>query len=271
MSALVGVQDFSRLSPNSGRRILIVGGCGGIGRPLVKACAEMGLEVAVFALQRSIDAHPVPEGVIAFAVDAADDRSVKEGLSALTAHWDSVDILVFLVGFMSVPPSTIEEMPIEEWDAIAAGNLRSAFMVSAATLPLLNRGKEPNIVMVGSSLAYNPISGESAYAAAKAGLVALTKSLAIENAPKIRANLVAPSAIETAFLAGGGGERGIKALNSGGDEWFRKMSDAYVTTIPMRRIAQPEDIVGPILFLAGPTASFITGQVIHVNGGRLTP
>ncbi len=264
-------QDFSRLAPPPGTRILIVGGCGGIGRPLTSACAAMGLDVAVFALPRSLRAHPPGEAIAAFPVDVANEAAVATAVEALARRWDGLDVLVFMVGFMSVPPRPIEEMDAKEWDAVADGNLRSAFLVSRALLPLLRARQGSNIVMVGSSLAFNPIRGESAYAAAKAGLTALTKSLAIENAPHIRANLVAPSAVDTSFLAGGGGERGGEAAKAGGDAWFHAMNAAYVSTIPLGRIAQPEDVVGPILFLAGPSASFITGQVVHVNGGRVTP
>lgn len=264
-------QDFSRLAPAAGKRILIVGGCGGIGRPLVSACISMGLDVAVFALPRSLQAYPPGDKVAAFPVDVTDETAVDAAAVALRRYWDGLDILVFLVGFMSVPPRPVEDMECKEWDAVAVGNLRSAFLVSQAMLPMLRKRADSSVVMVGSSLAYNPIRGESAYAAAKAGLVALTKSLAIENAPHIRANLVAPSAIDTSFLAGGGGARGSEAAKAGGDSWFHTMSAAYVPTIPLGRIAQPEDIVGPILFLAGPSAGYITGQVIHVNGGRVTP
>jgi NAD(P)-dependent dehydrogenase (short-subunit alcohol dehydrogenase family) len=263
--------DFARLSPSVGTRMLIVGGCGAVGRPLVSACIAMGHEVIVFALPRSLAQYPPPAGAAFHAVDASDPDSVEAGMAELAKRWEGIDVLVFLVGFMSVPPRTIDGLEAEEWDVVSAGNLRSAFLVSRAALPLLRMGREPSIVMVGSSLAYNPIPGEAAYAAAKAGLVALTKSLAIENAPRIRANLVAPSAIDTPFLAGGGGERGKKAAEEGGDTWFRDMAGAYVPTIPLGRIAEPDDVVGPILFLAGPAARFITGQVVHVNGGRVTP
>ncbi len=263
--------DFARLAPPAGTRMLVVGGCGGIGRPLVSACLAMDCKVAVFALPRSMEAYPPPGEALAFPVDAADEGSVAAGFQALSRHWDAIDALVFLVGFMTVPPRPISELDTVEWDEVVAGNLRSAYLVSRAALPMLSAAGNAAIVNVGSSLAYNPLRGVSAYASAKAGLVALTKSLAIENAPHIRANLVAPSAIDTRFLAGGGGPRGEQAAKADGDAWFRKMGAAYVPTIPLGRIAKPEDIIGPILFLAGASASFITGQVIHVNGGRVTP
>lgn len=263
--------DFARLAPVAGNRILIVGGCGGIGRVLVSACLAMNMKVAVFALPRSIQQNPPPSETLVFPVDVTDADAVTSGFQDLGRHWDAIDTLVFLVGFMTVPPRPISQLDAQEWDDVMAGNLRSAYLVNRAALPMLHAAGSASIVNVGSSLAYSPLYGVSAYASAKAGLVALTKSLAIENAPHIRANLVAPSAIDTTFLAGGGGLRGEQAAQAGGDAWFKKMNDAYIPTIPLKRIAQPEDIVGPILFLAGASASFITGQVIHVNGGRVMP
>jgi len=271
MNASKSPIDFSSLCPPAGNRTLIVGGCGAIGRELVAACLKLGHQVANFALPRSIEAYPPPPEAITLAVDAADEDSVAAGMHVLGKTWTGIDTLVFLVGFMSVPPRPIDAMDSKEWDHVVQGNLRAAYLVCRAALPLLRAAGDASIVHVGSSLAYNPLRGVSAYAASKAGLVALTKSLAIENAPHIRANLVAPSAIETSFLAGGGGDRGATAAKSGGDAWFQEMAGRYVPTIPMGRIAQAEDIVGPVLFLAGPTASYITGQVLHVNGGRVTP
>lgn len=264
-------RDFARLSPPAGSRVLVVGGCGAIGRALVSACLALDHRVAVFALPRSIAAGPPPPEVLAIPVDAADEVSVARGAVELRRRWDALDVLVYLVGFMTVPPRAIEEMDAAEWDGVVDGNLRSAYLVCRATLPMLKAADAASIVTVGSSLAYNPLPGVAAYASAKAGLVALTKALAIEHAPRIRANLVAPSAVDTRFLAGGGGARGEAAAQRGGDSWFRGMTGRYVPTIPLGRIAVADDIVGPVLFLAGPTAAFITGQVIHVNGGRITP
>jgi NAD(P)-dependent dehydrogenase (short-subunit alcohol dehydrogenase family) len=235
----------------------------------VSACLSLDHQVAIFALPRSIAAYPPPPEAHTIPVDVADETSVSQGVAKLHKHWSAVDVLVFLVGFMTVPPRPLKDLDTKEWDDVVAGNLRSAYLVSRAVLPLLGAGS--SIVNVGSSLAYNPLRGVAAYAASKAGLVALTKSLAIENAPGIRANLVAPSAINTSFLAGGGGQRGEQAAKSGGDSWFNEMSSKYVPTIPLGRVAEAVDIVGPVLFLASPAASYITGQVLHVNGGRVTP
>jgi 3-oxoacyl-[acyl-carrier protein] reductase len=107
------------------------------------------------------------------------------------------------------------------------------------------------------------LKGYGPYAAAKAGVIALTKTLAVEAAPEIRANAVAPSAILTDFMKGGLG-RG----DSDGS-WFDPTP--YLPLIPLRRLAQVEDVVGPILFLASPAAAFMTGQTVHVNGGRFMP
>jgi len=258
------------LAPPPGSRVLVAGGCGGIGRPLVRACLSIGLDVAVLALPSSIARNPPPEGVLAVAADATDETSVAEAFMKIQTDWGSIDVLIFLVGFMMVPPTEIPDVTPQAWDEVMLGNLRSAFLVCREALPLLHK-TGGSIVNIGSSLAYNPLKGVGAYAAAKGGLVSLTKSLAIENAPAVRANLVAPSAIETSFLAGGDGRRVEDAEQKGGDAWFQTMKDQYLPTIPLGRIAQPEDVIGPALFLASPAASFITGQVIHVNGGRVTP
>jgi 3-oxoacyl-[acyl-carrier protein] reductase len=97
-------------------------------------------------------------------------------------------------------------------------------------------------------------------------VIALTKAVAIENAPRIRANAVAPAAVDTAFLRGGTGR--------GGDEPGRAEHvdrEAYVKAIPLGRIAVAEDVVGPILFLLGDASRFMTGQVLYVNGGAVMP
>jgi 3-oxoacyl-[acyl-carrier protein] reductase len=102
------------------------------------------------------------------------------------------------------------------------------------------------------------------YAASKAGLIALTKSFALEHAPLVRANAVAPGLVDTAFLRGGTGrsnEDGTPTIDI----------DAYAVMNPMRRVALPEDIVGPVMFLLGPDSAYMTGQTLWVNGGAYMP
>src|SRR5690606_38039821 len=106
-----------------------------------------------------------------------------------------------------------------------------------------------------------------AYAASKGGLISLTKALAAEYAPQIRVNAVAPGAVETDFLAGGTGRESIENDRS----WFDNLKDKYVANIPLGRTATPADIAGPIFCLCGSSARYMTGQLLHLNGGRLTP
>jgi 3-oxoacyl-[acyl-carrier protein] reductase len=257
--------DLLRLGPPPGSRIALVGGCGGVGRPVVEACVELDLNVAVLDLPASIERHTPPPGVRALGLDATDPAAVGEGFAALDAAWGGLDALIFLVGFTITPPTRLEDVRPEQWDEVLAGNLRSAWLVARAALPLLRRGEDPCIVNVSSTLGVNVLPGFGPYAAAKAGLIALTKGLAVECAPQVRANTIAPSAMHTAFMGGGTGRGG----DEGGHDWFT--GGNYTQAIPLGRLAVPDDVVAPILFLASPGARFITGQTLLVNGGRLMP
>ncbi len=246
-----------------GRRLAVLGGCGGIGRGLVMAALQEDYAVAVLDLPASIERHPVPVGVTAITVDAADRSWVARAFAELEQVWGALDGFVNLAGFMTAN-RLLGDTPDEAFDEIMIGNLRAAFLTSKAALPLLRRGAEPSLVNISSGLAQNVRPGYGPYSAAKAGLIAMTKTLAIENAPVVRANAVAPGAVDTAFLRGGTGrsdETGAVSLNI----------EAYAATIPLRRIAAVEDIVGPILFLLGSGSRYMTGQVIWVNGGAYMP
>jgi 3-oxoacyl-[acyl-carrier protein] reductase len=151
-----------------------------------------------------------------------------------------------------------------DFDEVVDGNLRSTFLACRAARPLLAKGSAPAIVNTASGLAIRSTPGFGPYSAAKAGVLGLSRSLAIEYAPAIRVNAIAPTAVDTAFLRGGTGRS---------DERAPSQIDlaAYVKNIPLGRVAVPEDVVGPILFLLGPAARYMTGQVLHINGGQLTP
>jgi NAD(P)-dependent dehydrogenase (short-subunit alcohol dehydrogenase family) len=256
--------DFTRLAPRPGSRIAIVGGCGGIGRALADACLALELEVAVLDLAAALSRDPLPPDVLAVAADASDEGDVGRGFGALANAWGGLDVMVFVTGIAIIPPVKIDELSVAEWDRLLDVNLRSAFLCARAALPMM-KPHGGSIVTISSSLAFNPNRGFGAYVASKGGLVSLTKAIAAENGPAVRANIVAPSAVDTPFLAGGSG------LKGGSDAWFKADLDKYVSAIPLQRLAVSEDVVGPILFLAGPGAGYITGQTLHVNGGRITP
>jgi 3-oxoacyl-[acyl-carrier protein] reductase len=251
-----------RMTPPEGARVLVTGGAGGIGRGLVAALQGIGCRVAVMDLPASLARHPAATGVLAIEADLSDEASVARGFGEVSRDWGALDGMVMLAGF-SLARQPIAAFDAAAWDSVIAGNLRSTFLTARAALPLLHKGESPSLVTTASGLAVKSTPGFGPYAAAKAGVISMTKLLAAENAPKVRVNAIAPSAVDTAFLRGGTGR--------GGDDGGGAHVDlaAYAATIPMQRIAVVEDVVGPVLFLLGPASGYVTGQTLHINGGLL--
>lgn len=247
-----------RLRPPADSRVAVVGGCGGIGRAFVAAAVKLRLEVAVLDLPRSFEQHPPPAGVLGVPCDATDERSVRDAFAAVRARWPALDGVVNLVGFTSVP-TRVAEMPAELWDEITAGCLRSAFLVSRAAIPLLRGSARASLVHTASTFGVAVrFPGYGPYAAAKAGVVNLVRALAVECGPEIRVNGLAPGLTDTEFLRGG----------TGRPEREQSMdTDTVGAALPLRRVAQPADMVGPLLFLLGPGSAYMTAQTLHVNGG----
>lgn len=252
-----GYQGLSPL-PLPGSRLVVAGGCGGIGRALVAAAQSQGIDVTVLDLAVSIAAHPVPEGVRAIACDATDEQSVRQTFAAIEQAGPAIDALVNLVGF------TKEQIPLEamnaaEWDEIMDGTLRSAFLIARAAMPLLRRSGAGAIVNTSSTFGVRvPYPGYGPYSVAKAGIINLTRALATEGAPEVRANALAPGIVDTQFLRGGTGRK---------EKDSRVDQSAVLAGIPLKRLGRPEDMVGTLLFLCSPAAAYLTAQTIHVNGG----
>jgi 3-oxoacyl-[acyl-carrier protein] reductase len=247
----------------AGRRIAVVGAAGGIGRALVAALTSTNMRVAALDLPSSLARHP-PAGVAAAVpVDATDETAVEAALEEAAGRLGGLDALVNLAGFTREKAS-VADTPPAAWDEVIEGNLRSTFLACRAALPHLRAGREAAIVNVSSGLALKPTPGYGPYAAAKAGVLALTRLIAQENAPQVRANAVAPAAVDTAFLRGGTGRGGDET-----DRVARLDVEAYVRTVPLGRMAAPADVVGPILFLLSPASGYVTGHTLHVNGGLL--
>ncbi|QBF32010.1 SDR family NAD(P)-dependent oxidoreductase [Thalassococcus sp. S3] len=237
--------------------LAILGGCGGIGRALFSAAQDAGYAPLVFDLPDSIADHGFPD-IPCIPVDATDPHSLAEAAADCP---EDLAGLVNLCGF-TAPSRPVLGQDAQVWENVLTGNLTSAFHAAQAFAPRIQTGGA--MVLTGSGLGHYARPGFGPYAVSKAGIAALTRQLALECAPQLRVNCVAPSAVNTAFLTGGTG-RPVD------DSALDLDLDAYASAIPLGRIAEAEDVTGPILFLLSDAARYMTGQVLHINGGAYMP
>ena len=258
--------DDNWLGPKTGSHMVVAGGCGGIGRELVAQALAHGVNVTVLDLPKAIRPDCRVAGARYVGFDALEEQSIIEAVGQIRSAWRNVDAFVFLCGYPILPRRPLAEVALSAWNDLMSVNLTSAHILVRELLPLLRASETPSITTVASSLGYQVMPGMGAYAASKGALVSLTKAFAMELAPHVRANVVAPGAVETAFL-GRHRTRGHRER-----PWLVRPAERQVCILHTAGPrCQPADIVGPILFLSGPGAGYITGQVLHLNGGRLTP
>ena len=249
--------DKSHRIAHMTRKLAILGGAGAIGRALTARALSEHWQVTVLDLPASLAAHTPPSEVTIVSIDIANPASVSAAFEGL----GPLDGFVNLAGFMS-PHQALADTALEAFDEVMTGNLRGAFLAAQAALPLL-KDAGGAMVNVASGLGAHVRPGFGPYAAAKAGMISLTKTLALEAAPDVRINAVGPSAVDTAFLRGGEGRTRCHGVPID--------LDAIAAATPLGRIATPNDVVGPILFLLGADAAFMTGQVLWINGGGYMP
>lgn len=240
-----------------GKTALITGAARGIGKAIALKFAEEGANVAFTDLVidengKATEAEIAAKGVRAkgYASNAADFNQTEEVVKAVKEEFGSIDILVNNAGITK--DGLMLRMSEQQWDAVIAVNLKSAFNFIHACVPIMMRQKGGSIINMASVVGVHGNAGQSNYAASKAGLIALAKSVAQEMGPKgIRANAIAPGFIETAMTA---------ALpDAVREEWKKK--------IPLRRGGMVDDIANVATFLASDMSSYVSGQVIQVDGG----
>ncbi|MBI2370512.1 MAG: SDR family oxidoreductase [Deltaproteobacteria bacterium] len=248
-----------------GKSALVTGGASGIGRAIATAFVREGASVAVADLNEGAARQAAellqgvrPPGagsqVIAQAVDVTKAASVTAMMQAVLKAFGRLDVLVNNAG--GALRSLVHEMPEEQWDQVLALNLTGAFLCSRAAVEPMRRQGGGRIINISSNYAFTGSASRAHYAAAKAGILGLTKSLALELAPVITANAIAPGLTNTARVRGRHTE----------EEWARRAAE-----VPLGRNAEPEDIARGAVFLASDLATFVTGQTLHVNGGLIMP
>ena len=239
----------------TGRVAIVTGASRGIGRAIAGACARAGATVAVCA--RSANAETVATAITAaggtaeaFVFDVGDAANVRDGVKRIEDRFGRVDILVNNAGI--VRDQLIMRMKPADWDEVLSTNLTGAFTCVQAVLRGMVRQRSGRIVSISSVVGQSGNAGQANYAASKAGLLGFSKALAREVASRgITVNVVAPGMIETDMTS---------ALSDTARE-------ALGGQIPLGRFGTPEDVAAAVCFLASDEASYITGQVLGVNGG----
>ena len=234
----------------SGRRVVVTGAAGGIGRAIVAALAERGCQVA---------ACDVPgmelDGLGAAttrAFDVRDAGAADEAVAGAVAELGGCDAVVANAGIVDTIHRA-ERFPPEAWRQDLDTNLSGAFHVLQAAFPALAESGDGRAVLVSSVAAETGLPGQAAYGASKAGLVGLARTLAGEWAPHgVRCNVVMPGMIATP-----------KVLEMPGE-----LRDGLERAIPLRRFGATEELAGTVAFLLSPAAAYITGAVIRVDGGH---
>ena len=243
-----------------GLRVLVTGGNRGIGAACSRFFAESGAAVCIHYRAREDAATSVLDSLrslssqphIKVAADLVEPEGVEALFESVATKWGRLDCLVNNAGiWVENPLKELNPRLLEETWAI---NERAVFLCASRSIPLLEQSSDGNIVNISSTAGQRGEALYSPYAASKGAIISATKSWSSELAPRIRVNAVAPGWVDTELCDEAFADGGRKAIEE---------------TIPLRRVATPEDIAGPVIFLASPLARHITGEVLNVNGGSV--
>ena len=242
-----------------GKVSIVTGGGAGIGEAIALAFAREGAHVAVWDLDGrraekvSSTIQEMGGKSLAIEMNVANAKEVNASVQRVLKEYGRIDILINNAGICQVVPS-IEAIKEEDWDRVLAVNLKGVFLCSKAVMGIMKEQKAGKIISMGSLAGkVGGIAVGAHYAASKAAVMCFTKSLAKELGPYgVHANAIAPGVIET----------DMTQMITGGD-WR-----AYLSTIPLGRIGVVDEVAKVVLFLASDEASYLTGEIIDVNGGQ---
>ena len=243
-----------------GKVALVTGASKGIGRAIAEKLVEMGAEVAFTYLSSVEKGQALEQELTAnggrakgFRSDASDTTQAEKLIEDVVAEFGKIDILVNNAGITR--DGLLMRMTEDQWDAVINTNLKSVFNLTKGATKHMMRAKSGSIINITSVVGIKGNAGQANYSASKAGIIGFTKSVALElGSRNIRCNAVAPGFIETEMT----GELDQKVV----DEWRK--------AIPLKRGGTPEDVANCVAFLASDQSSYISGQVLQVDGGMLT-
>ncbi len=242
-----------------GKIALITGATRGIGKAIAETFAREGATVA-FTYRSSVEKAQAFEaslresGVecVGYQVDSADFNAVQQMIEDIISKFGRIDVIVNNAGITQ--DNLLLRMSVEQWDNVIQTNLNSVFYTTKAALRQMLRQKAGSIINISSVVGLQGNAGQANYAASKAGMIGFTKSVAREIGSRgIRANVVAPGFIETEMTA----------------ELPQESLATWLEGIPLKRAGQPEDVADLCVFLASDRSTYITGQVLNVDGGMV--
>jgi len=243
----------------SGKNVLVTGASRGIGRDIALVLASYGLKVWINYRSDPNPADELKEEIISNGGNAAvvkfdvtDEEAIKEGLKVII---DSDGELSYLVNNAGITLDKLAiRMKTQEFAKVIEANLTSAFMLCRESLKLMNKKRFGSVVNISSIVGESGNAGQVNYSASKGGMIAMTKSFALEGASRgIRFNAVTPGFISTDMT----------------DKLSEEIKQSYIDKIPLRKFGDPKDVAESVAFLLSDSAGYITGETLRVNGGML--
>ena len=245
--------EFRGMFDVSGRKVMLTGGTGGLGKAIAKRLVDRGAIVTISGTKKTVldeISSELSQNAFFLVNDLSESGAVEKLLSFAYEKMGEVDILINNAGITR--DGLMVRMGDDDWLDVIAINLTAGFKLARGCLKSMMKNRWGRIINISSVVGFTGNPGQANYAASKAGIIGMTKSLAVEVASRnITVNCIAPGYIKTAMT----------------ESLTEKQTSELLKLVPSGRMGVPEDIAASVLYLSSEEASYLTGQTIHINGG----